>query len=134
MTQSRPHSRGTDERGTAIVRRLDDVVRRSGLVGASVAGLCAACKVPRRTLNLAFQNVVGMGPATYLRRVRLKRARRALQRERAHSSAVKSVALELGFWHLGRFAEQYRKLFGESPHETLRRANKGILTARALRD
>jgi hypothetical protein len=33
------------------------------------------------------------------------RARRALQRERAHSRTVKSVALELGFWHLGRFAD-----------------------------
>jgi transcriptional regulator GlxA family with amidase domain len=71
VTQSRPHSLGTDERASAIVRQGANSVRRSGLVGASVAGLCAACKVPRRTLNRAFENVVGMGPATYLRRVRL---------------------------------------------------------------
>jgi methylphosphotriester-DNA--protein-cysteine methyltransferase len=71
VTQSRPHSLGTDERASAIVRQGVNAVRRSGLVGASVAGPFAACEVPRRTLNRAFQNVVGMGPATYLRRVRL---------------------------------------------------------------
>jgi AraC family ethanolamine operon transcriptional activator len=134
VTQSRSQSLRTDERAATIVRRLDDAVRRSGPAGASVTGLCAAGKVPRRTLNRAFQYVVGMGPATYLRRVRLNRARRALQRERSHMSTVKNVALELGFWHLGRFAEQCRKLFGESPHETLRRTNRAIGKARALRD
>jgi AraC-like DNA-binding protein len=31
------------------------------------------------------------------------------------------VALYYGFAHLGRFAGEYRKAFGESPSETLRR-------------
>ncbi|MED8017168.1 hypothetical protein, partial [Pseudomonas aeruginosa] len=29
--------------------------------------------------------------------------------------------LDFGFAHLGRFAEQYRRQFGELPSETLRR-------------
>jgi AraC family ethanolamine operon transcriptional activator len=41
---------------------------------------------------------------------------------------VTDVALEFGFWHLGRFAEQYKGMFGESPHETLRCAAGGIET------
>ncbi len=113
------HSLGTDQRAAAMVQRVDQVLHNSGLGDPSVGELCAACEVPRRTLNRAFQNAFGMGPATYLRRVRLNRARRALQKERTHSTTVTEVALQLGFWHLGRFAEQYAELFGESPHETL---------------
>jgi AraC-like DNA-binding protein len=127
------HSIGTDQRAAAMVRRVDQAIQRFRLVDASVAELCAACEVPRRTLNRAFQNAVGMGPATYLRRVQLNRARRALQRERARSTTVTNVALELGFRHLGHFAAQYKELFGEPPHETLRRADRGTRKARALR-
>ena len=124
------HSIETDQRAAAMVRQIDEDVRRSRLVSSSVAELCAAYEVPRRTLNRAFQTALGMGPATYLRRVRLNGARRALRRRSARSPTVTDVALEFGFWHLGRFAEQYNKLFGESPHETLRRADSGIRAAR----
>jgi len=32
---------------------------------------------------------------------------------------VKQVAYAHGFWHLGQFAHDYKRLFGESPSETL---------------
>ena len=130
--QSLFHSDDTDGRNVAILQRVDQVVRESQMVVPTIAELCDACEVPRRTLNRAFQNALGMGPATYLRRLRLNRARRALQEEGPASSTVTSVALDLGFWHLGRFAEQYNELFGESPHETLDRSNYES-SARALR-
>ena len=116
------HSTGTDERAAAMVRKIDLGVKKSLLVRSSVAGLWAACEVPRRTMYRAFQNSMGMGPVTYLRRVRLNGARRALQRKRGRSTTVTDVALEFGFWHLVRFAAQYNELFGESPNETLHRA------------
>lgn len=112
------HSDEADRRDAAVLKRVDQVMQESHLVEPKVSDLCEACEVPRRTLNRAFQNALGMGPATYLRRVRLNRARRALREETTRSITVTDVALELGFWHLGRFAEQYAELFGESPHET----------------
>ena len=36
-------------------------------------------------------------------------------------SNVASVALRWGFEHMGRFANQYRRAFGETPSQTLRR-------------
>ncbi|HTF34557.1 MAG TPA: helix-turn-helix domain-containing protein [Myxococcota bacterium] len=117
------HSIGTDRRAAAVVHQIDQDARKSILISSSVTELCAAYEVPRRTLNRAFQNSLGMGPATYLRRVRLNGARRVLQRKSARSATVSDVALGFGFWHLSRFAEQYKQLFGESPHETLRRAD-----------
>lgn len=119
--QLRSDSIGADQRTAAIVQKADQVAQQSSMVGTTVAELSATCKVPRRALNRAFQNALGMGPATYLRRVRLNRARRALQEQRIDSTTVSGVALNLGFWNLGRFAEQYKELFGELPCETLRR-------------
>ena len=124
------HPIETDERAAAMVCQIDDDVRRSHLVSSSVGELCAAYEVPRRTLNRAFQTALGMGPATYLRRVRLNGDRRALRQRSARSPKVTDVALEFGFWHLGRFAEQYNKLFAESPHQTLRRADRRIRAVR----
>jgi AraC family ethanolamine operon transcriptional activator len=37
------------------------------------------------------------------------------------SETVTEVAFRWGFWHLSRFAREYRSMFGESPSETLRR-------------
>ena len=102
------HSIGMDQGAAVMVHRVDQMVEKSRLVDPTVAELCDACDVPRRTLNRAFQDAVGMGPATYLRLVRLNRARRTLQRDKDRSITVTDVALELGFWHLGRFAEQYQ--------------------------
>jgi AraC family transcriptional regulator, ethanolamine operon transcriptional activator len=97
-----------------------------------VAELCDAREVSRRTLNRLFKSALGMGPATYLRRVRLNRARRALEK-RTRSITVSGVALKLGFWHLGRSAEQYNQLFGELPHVTLSRVHRETSEAWAKR-
>ena len=117
------HSNGAEQRAAAIVREIDQYVHKSFPVNSSVAELCVVCEVPRRTLDRAFQNAVGMGPATYLRRVRLNGVRRALQQRQADSATVTEIALEFGFWHLGRFAEQYAELFGEAPHVTKTRGD-----------
>ena len=117
-------SNEAEQQAAAMVRQIHQYAQTPPPIDWSVAELCTACGVPRRTLNRVFQNTLGMGPATYLRRLRLNSVRRALQQQGTAAASVSKVALELGFWHLGRFAEQYRELFGESPHETVRRANK----------
>jgi AraC-like DNA-binding protein len=120
MEQELPmHSDGAEQRAAAMVRQIDQYAHKIPQVSSSVPELCAACDVPRRTLDRAFQQAVGMGPAAYVRRIRLNAVRRALQRQSAGSTTVTDVALKFGFWHLGRFAEQYYGLFGESPHVSL---------------
>ena len=41
---------------------------------------------------------------------------------RDRPARVTDIAMDHGFVHLGRFAEQYRRFFGETPSQTLRRA------------
>ena len=111
----------------ALVSRAEAFARDAGANPSCVGDLCHGCGVPRRTLNHAFHQVLGMGPATYLRRLRLNQVRRALRQLRASErrTSVKSVALQHGFWHPGRFSSQYKELFGESPLESARRATRG---------
>ncbi len=84
--------------------------------------VAGALGVSERTLGDAFTAVYGMGVQSYLRIRRINLARQALLARNGHPTLVKTVALDLGFWNLGRFAQEYREHFGERPSETARRA------------
>ena len=60
-----------------------------------------------------------MSPIRYLRNVRFAKVREALLQAQGGDS-VTAIAMTWGFTHMGRFAVEYRKRFGESPLETLR--------------
>lgn len=87
----------------------------------TVADLCAALDVSRRTLQYSFQAVLNVNPAAYLRAIRLNGTRRALRAACGDSAAsVADVAARWGFWHLSHFAADYKLMFGELPSQTLR--------------
>jgi AraC family ethanolamine operon transcriptional activator len=86
----------------------------------SVPELCAATGVSRRALQYAFEDVLHLSPVTYLRAMRLNRVRAELLAGCADS--VGDIAARWGFWHLSRFAAEYRELFGELPSATRTRA------------
>lgn len=79
--------------------------------------LCRAVHVSRRTLQNTFHSCCGMSPHQFLLRVRLNQARRALLNNDGEQS-VYEIAFNHGFYHLGLFAGNYKKLFGESPSAT----------------
>jgi len=83
--------------------------------------LCRISKVSERTLTTAFREVTGLSPLQFIKARRLDAAQSALVRARRTDISIKSVALDLGFWHLGYFARDYRAQFGESPSQTLAR-------------
>lgn len=85
----------------------------------TVAELCAATAVSRRTLQTCFQEVLNVKPVHYLRAIRLAGVRRELKAGGARRSCVGDVAARWGFWHLSHFAADYRRMFGELPSETL---------------
>lgn len=80
--------------------------------------LCAELDLTPRAVENLFRDLLGVNPITYLRQRRLHAARQVLRESAASPGVVKHVALEFGFWHQGRFARDYRALFGERPGET----------------
>ncbi|MCL4720350.1 MAG: AraC family transcriptional regulator [Gammaproteobacteria bacterium] len=75
--------------------------------------LLAVAGTGARTLQTAFARHYGTTPKRFLRDRRLDRAREEIRRRT--SEHVTDIAIECGFSHLGRFAQQYRARFGESP-------------------
>ena len=88
-----------------------------GLV-PSMVDICAAVGVTERVLQYAFRDVLDMSPVTYLRVLRLNRVRTMLRDPAQSHRTVAEVAMHWGFYHLGRFAGEYRRLFRETPSNT----------------
>ncbi|CAN5172498.1 helix-turn-helix domain-containing protein [soil metagenome] len=86
----------------------------------TVPELCECLHVSRRTLQYCFEDVLGISPLQYLRVIRLNGARRELRQRLPDARTVGDVAAQWGFWHLSQFSSDYRKLFGQSPSESLR--------------
>ena len=87
----------------------------------TVSQLCRIAKVSERTLQYGFLEHFGVTPKTYLKSFRLNKVRRELWKSDPAYTRVNDVANLWGFWHMGQFAADYRKLFGELPSETLNR-------------
>jgi AraC-like DNA-binding protein len=90
-----------------------------------VSALCQTLAVSERTLRKAFHKIHGLPPCRRLRMLRLAQARRALLSADSRRITVTEIATCFGFVELGRFSVEYRKMFGESPSQTLHYAFPG---------
>jgi AraC-like DNA-binding protein len=86
----------------------------------SLSEIATAAKVSIRTLQQGFRQFRNTTPIAYLHEIRMVAARRDLL-ESGAKQAVADIALRWGFTHLGRFAAEYRKRFGQLPSQTLKR-------------
>jgi AraC-like DNA-binding protein len=89
----------------------------------TVGTLAAEVAVSVRSLQAGFARTVGQSPMRYLRQVRLERVRDELAQAEPGATTITQTATRWGFTHLGRFAAEYRRTFGELPSElrTVRR-------------
>lgn len=102
-----------------IVRAAQDLISATD-DPLTVIRLCRELQVSRATLQRCFEQVYGIPPLVYLRMYRLNAVRRALMAARDTKATVTSLAMKWGFFHLARFAKDYREQFGELPSVTLR--------------
>jgi AraC-like DNA-binding protein len=107
---------------SAILVRFEDFVTANYNRPLYLAEICAAVGVSGRMLRMCCQEHLGMGPVRYLWLRRMHLARRALMEGAPQTTTVARIAMEYGFWELGRFAVRYRDLFGEAPSASLLRA------------
>ncbi len=104
-----------------VFARLDAYIRRHLQSEIEVAALAEQAHMSTRSLYALFERQLGESPRQYIRRLRLERIRACLEDPGCRVRNLTELALDFGFAHLGRFAEQYRRQFGELPSETLRR-------------
>lgn len=104
---------------TRGLHRAVEFLREHASINPSMAELCDASGTSERTLQYAFRDAFNMSPREFMFRRRLHSARRALLTCDPYSASVGEIAMDLGFFELGRFAAKYRDCFGELPSETL---------------
>jgi AraC family ethanolamine operon transcriptional activator len=106
----------SETRCRSVVRDAQNLVLEQPNANLSIEDICRTLEIPRRTLQTCFQRALGIRPASYLRAVRLNAARRTLK----ECGCVTEAATAWGFWHFGRFAQDYKAMFAEHPSQTAR--------------
>ncbi|HSN99813.1 MAG TPA: AraC family transcriptional regulator, partial [Candidatus Nanopelagicales bacterium] len=106
------------------VRQAEEYLTAHASEPIAIADLAALTGVGLRSLQRAFRSARGMSLRAFLTSARLDLARRLLQAA-GPGTTVTQVLHASGFGHPGEFSAAYRRRFGESPSETLRRALGG---------
>jgi len=106
---------------TAGLRRAEEYLRANVGTAVCLADVCREARVSARTLSRAFASAHGLGPMGFLKQRRYEAANRALLGADPAETSVTEVALQFGIYQMGRFAVEYRRIFHESPSQTLRR-------------
>lgn len=109
------------ERYARLVSRIDEILAMHPTIAPYSEDLARECGASVRTLQTAIATIRGASLHDYLRLRRFWSVRQRLKFG-GPGLTIKACALANGFWHLGEFAVAYRKIFGESPTETLARA------------
>ena len=103
--------------GEQIFDNLTDYIRNNLDAPLKADDICQRFGITRRQLSLLFQVSAQCSPREFLRRERLKHARKLIE---ANGVAVKIAAHAAGYSHVSNFSKAYRDYFGETPGHTLR--------------
>lgn len=83
----------------------------------TVEQLCLASAGSLSTLERAFREHFAVSPKRYLMLSRFSGVRLSLMDQEDHRS-ITDIANEWGFWHMGKFAADYKRIFGQLPSQT----------------
>ncbi len=116
--RNRRHAPTLRERSACMARALE-MIADCGSEGLTVRKISSHARASERTLQYAFQEQFGMSPKAFLQAWRLNQVRRELTKPSRHTLKITDAANRYGFWHMGQFAADYRRMFGELPSNTL---------------
>lgn len=108
--------------GRPAVRRSIEYIEAHLAEPITLADLAAHARMSSRSIQAGFRDDLDTTPIAFIRDRRLDQARRMLMAAiPGDGVSVSDTAHRWGFGHLGNFSVLYRRRFGESPSETLRR-------------
>jgi AraC-like DNA-binding protein len=99
------------------VRRAVQFIHDNLSYPITIGKIADALQISPRSLQLGFKSELDQSPLQYLREARLQEARHQLLNS-PESVKIGDICERVGFSHFGRFSVEYRRRFGESPHQT----------------
>lgn len=115
-----PASRGSQNRA-AVARQAEEYMLAHLHRSLSLLEICEVVGASERTLLYAFRERTGQSPKAYLNALKLNQLRHDLKEADPRVDSVHKLALQWGLAHSGALAADYRRLFGELPHQTIQR-------------
>ncbi|MBW1749368.1 MAG: helix-turn-helix transcriptional regulator [Deltaproteobacteria bacterium] len=106
-----------------VARKAEQLIRQHPRQRLNIEQLCSLIGCSARTLHLGFKERYDTTPKQYARTLALNAVCREL-RNLSPSGTISDVAMAWGFYHLGRFSQQYQQLFDELPSVTVERNRK----------
>ncbi|MCB8822463.1 helix-turn-helix domain-containing protein [Microvirga rosea] len=104
------------------VKRAEAFIEAHFADPLSLADIAAHAGVSARSLQNGFQQFRGMTPMAFLRSTRLQQVHEALTLADPSKATVTEIALACGFSHMGEFGTLYKRTYGVTPRESLRKA------------
>lgn len=105
-----------------VVERILEYIQSDLSSPRSIAQLCGVAEVDERTLRNMFYERFSVSPQKLIKSYRLNAVRSTLRQRDPSQTKVSDVANLYGFWHLGQFAKDYFRQFGELPSKTIFRS------------
>lgn len=103
----------------SFIKRVEGFIEEHAAEPITITDMAKHAGVSTRSLYAGFRRYRNTSPMQYLKDVRLACVREDLAKALGGAATVTEVAYRWGFNHLGHFATDYKKRFGETPSKTL---------------
>ena len=100
------------------LRKIREFIQKHAHENICADDLHRIAGVSKTKLYEEFQHYYGTSPLSFLRKYRLQQIHKILSSSSNKKVSISKLAYDWGFTHLGRFSQEYRNEFGESPSET----------------
>ncbi|MDR7127430.1 helix-turn-helix transcriptional regulator, partial [Pseudotabrizicola sp. 4114] len=106
------------------IRRAEEFMRAHLTEDVCLDDLVHAAGVSKRSLHAGFRRFRDTTPLGLYKMMRLEAARAEILKAAETSRTVTDIAMTYGFYHLSKFARDFRATFGVLPSEMMRSAGR----------
>ncbi len=103
---------------STLVKRIEGYLEANASNALEMKHLAKETGHSISSIYRTFKQYRGYTPTAFLQKIRFSNARRRLLTPDP-TDTVTCIAMDCGFFHMGRFAGAYKQKFGESPKQTL---------------
>ncbi len=87
----------------------------------TIADLVDDLQISKRTIQHGFKHYLGFTPKEYQQYIRFNGIRKTILSVKDPHITLSEIARNYNYFHFGHFSAEFKKFFGESPSETLRK-------------
>lgn len=109
---------GRKRKSFSLVRQVEQFMWDNLEEPLTLERICESTNCRARSLIYSFKGWFGVGPITYLKILRLNAVHRRLKETRG-DVRIFDIATDFGFWHMGHFSTNYKRMFGVTPTQTV---------------